>query len=44
VAFGKIITSLVNDIIMPVVGLLLGKLKAVRCPNCTSQIEEAANS
>ncbi|HAG10826.1 MAG TPA: large conductance mechanosensitive channel protein MscL [Desulfotomaculum sp.] len=124
VAFGKIITSLVNDIIMPVVGLLLGKmdfsnlfvnlsgthyktlaqaqaagaatinyglfintildfiivafiiflivrqfnrlkrkektvepttrecpfcfstisLKAVRCPNCTSQLEEAANS
>ncbi len=124
VAFGKIITSLVNDIIMPVAGLLLGKmdfsnlfvnlsgthyktldqaqaagaatinyglfintildfiivafiiflivrqfnrlkrkekavepttrecpfcfstisLKAVRCPNCTSQIEEAANS
>lgn len=24
-AFGKIVTSLVNDIIMPVVGLLLGK-------------------
>jgi len=26
VAFGKIVTSLVNDIIMPVVGRLLGKL------------------
>ena len=26
VAFGKIITSLVNDIIMPPLGLLLGKL------------------
>lgn len=25
-AFGKIVTSLVNDIIMPVIGLLLGKL------------------
>jgi len=25
-AFGKIVTSLVNDIIMPVVGLLLGKI------------------
>ena len=25
-AFGKIVTSLVNDIIMPMVGLLLGKL------------------
>lgn len=25
-AFGKIVTSLVNDIIMPLVGLLLGKL------------------
>lgn len=25
-AFGKIVTSLVNDIIMPVVGLLLGKV------------------
>lgn len=25
-AFGKIVTSLVNDIIMPIVGLLLGKV------------------
>jgi len=25
-AFGKIVTSLVNDIIMPVIGLLLGKI------------------
>jgi large conductance mechanosensitive channel len=25
-AFGKIITSLVNDVVMPVVGLLLGKV------------------
>lgn len=25
-AFGKIVTSLVNDIIMPIVGLLLGKI------------------
>ncbi|MCX6006409.1 MAG: large conductance mechanosensitive channel protein MscL, partial [Chloroflexi bacterium] len=26
VAFGKIVTSLVNDIIMPPIGLLLGKV------------------
>jgi large conductance mechanosensitive channel len=26
VAFGKIVTSLVNDVIMPAVGLLLGKV------------------
>ncbi|MCX8015614.1 MAG: large conductance mechanosensitive channel protein MscL, partial [candidate division WOR-3 bacterium] len=26
VAFGKIVTSLVNDIIMPPIGLLLGKI------------------
>ena len=25
-AFGKIVTSLTNDIVMPVVGLLLGKV------------------
>lgn len=28
-AFGKIVTSLVNDIIMPTVGLLLGKISFV---------------
>ena len=25
-AFGKIVTSLVNDIIMPIIGLILGKI------------------
>ena len=26
-AFGKVITSIVNDLIMPLIGLLLGKVK-----------------
>ncbi|GAI79417.1 unnamed protein product, partial [marine sediment metagenome] len=26
-AFGKVITSIVNDLIMPLVGLLIGKVK-----------------
>lgn len=30
-AFGKIVTSLVNDIIMPIIGLLLGGLDFPGC-------------
>jgi large conductance mechanosensitive channel protein len=47
-AFGAIVTSLVNDILMPPVGLLLGRIDsqcglaipivARRCPRCTSAL------
>lgn len=44
-AFGKIVTSLVNDIIMPPIGLLLGNgftdLKAVLREGVAEQINEA---
>lgn len=45
-AFGKIVTSLVNDVIMPLLGLVMGKinfanLKLVITP-ATEQVPEAA--
>jgi len=45
-AFGSIVNSLVSDVILPPIGLLLGRVdfskKARRCPYCTSQLEGAA--
>ena len=48
-AFGKIVSSLVNDILMPVIGLVLGginclsivPLKATRGAHCTSELKAA---
>lgn len=48
-AFGKIVTSLVNDVIMPLVGLLLGKIDFSNLfiafgPGNFNTIEEAKNA
>ena len=41
-AFGKIVTSLVNDIIMPLVGLLTGGMDFTKLATVLGEGEEAA--